>query len=327
MQDIVNKIAATGKGILAADESTPTLTRRFESVGVEPTFENRHYYRHALFSATGIEKYISGVILFDETIKNEETIAPLRGKVAIGIKVDKGAKDYYSFGANEKLTEGLDGLDDRLKEYKDLGVEFAKWRAVLNVGSPMGSVIANAYVMARYAKKCQLAGIVPIVEPEILMEGSHSIYKTFEVTGKVLRYVFEALYYEKVVLEHMILKPNMVLSGYQNHTAHCDDVADMTIRCFRRVVPAAVPMIAFLSGGQPDGNAVRNLNAMNQENTELHSPWYMSFSFGRELQQNALSKWASGNEQGAKEALIKRAEECSLAAWGELSEEALRRLG
>ena len=321
MQDIINKIAAIGKGILAADESTPTITKRFESVGIESTPESRHEYRHALFSATDIEKYISGVILFDETIKNEDTICPLIDKnVCLGIKVDKGAKDYYSFGANEKLTEGLDGLDDRLKEYKDLGAEFAKWRAVLNTNSPTGSIVANAYVMARYAKKCQLAGVVPIVEPEILMEGSHTIYKTFEVTTNVLHYVFEALYYEKVVLEHMILKPNMVLSGYQNHTAHPDDVADMTLRCFRRVVPAAVPMIAFLSGGQPDGNAVRNLNAMNREDTELHSPWYMSFSFGRELQQNALAEWASGNEQGAKEALVKRAKECSLASWGEFSE-------
>ena len=172
MQDVINKIAAIGRGILAADESTPTITKRFESVGIESTPENRHEYRHALFSATDIEKYISGVILFDETIKNEDTICPLIDKnVCLGIKVDKGAKDYYSFGVNEKLTEGLDGLDDRLKEYKDLGAEFAKWRAVLNTNSPMGSIVANTYVMARYAKKCQLAGVVPVVEPEILAVG------------------------------------------------------------------------------------------------------------------------------------------------------------
>lgn len=321
MQDIINKIASGGKGILAADESTPTINKRFDSVGVECTPESRHDYRYSLFSSEGMENYISGVILFDETIKNEKTIRPLRDKgVCLGIKVDKGAKPYASFGTDDKLTEGMDGLDDRLREYKDLGAEFAKWRAVLNVGGSIGSIVANAYGLARYAKKCQLKGIVPIVEPEVLMEGKHTIYETFQATQLVLQQVFEALRYETVVLEHMILKPNMVLAGYQNDTSLPDEVADMTLRCFSRSVPAAVPMIAFLSGGQPDGNAATNLNAMNSESCPIYSPWYLSFSFGRELQQRALASWSAGYDLGAKEEFLRRAKECSLATWGELRE-------
>ncbi len=320
MQDIISKIASPGKGILAADESTPTINKRFSDAGVECTPESRHDYRHTIFSTYGIEQYISGAILFDETIRNEKTIAPLRNNnIALGIKVDKGAKPYASFGVDEKLTEGMDGLDDRLKEYQDLGVEFAKWRAVLNVNGSLGSIVANAYGLARYARRCQLKGIVPIVEPEVLMEGTHTIYETFQTTQLVLQQVFEALNYENVVLEHMILKPNMVLSGYQNDTSLPEEVADMTIRCFRRCVPAAVPMVAFLSGGQPDGNAVANLNAMNAEDS-IYSPWYLSFSFGRELQQKALASWSEGYDFGAKEEFLKRAKECSLATWGELNE-------
>jgi len=328
MRNVIYRIQgeeARNKGILAADESFPTIEKRFASVGVDTTEGSRHSYRHNLFSTEGLENYIGGVILFDETIRNEKTIQPLVDKgICLGIKVDKGAKPY---DANGFLTEGLDGLSSRLHEYKRLGAEFAKWRAVLNVQDSDACIIANAWTLARYAKKCQDEGIVPIVEPEVIMDGEHHIAGSQYFTNKVLHHVFDAMYYERVELEAMILKPNMILNGYESNrplpqfhdTARTLDdseiVAHYTTDCFRRCVPAAVPMIAFLSGGQEDGVAVENLNQINKLS---NTPWYSTFSFGRELQQNSLKLWANGQLDDAKEALLSRARECSQASGGNL---------
>ena len=319
MQDVIEKLGMCGKGILAADESTPTIQKRFDSVGVDSTPSTRHNYRHTLFSADGLEDYISGVILYDETLRSivegEPTVAPLREKgIVLGIKVDRGAKPYTDGG---KLTEGLDGLTERLRYYKDLGAEFAKWRAVINIGDSGSCILANAWHLARYAKKCQLENMVPIVEPEVIMDGTHTIHDSIRITERVLHHVFDAMFYEKVELEYMILKPNMILHGYDHASSiNSCEVADITVSSLRRAVPAAVPMIAFLSGGQIDGMAVENLNAMNMPNG-FH-PWYMSFSFGRELQQNALRLWAEGKKEDAQDALLERANQCSLATQGKV---------
>ena len=319
MQDIIDKLTVFGKGIFAADESTPTIAKRLGSVGVDSTPSTRHSYRHNLFSTEGLEKYISGVILYDETIRHimdgEPTIAPLTDKgIALGIKVDKGGMPY-SKGC--KLTEGLDGLTERLRTYKDMGAEFAKWRAVININDSGSCILANAWNLARYAKKCQLENIVPIVEPEVIMDGDHSIADAAEVTERVLHHVFDAMFYERVKLEHIILKPNMILNGYSSKIDNSpQETAAVTIKSFRRLVPSAVPMIAFLSGGQTDGVATKNLNAMNDLLEYL--PWYLSFSFGRELQGASLVSWANGEKEQARIDLISRAEDCSLAAKGEL---------
>ena len=306
--------SSTGKGILAADESLPTITKRLESVGVDSTEGSRHSYRYNLFSTEGLENYIGGVILFDETIRNEKTIQPLVDKgICLGIKVDKGAKPYDSNGL---LTEGLDGLSCRLHEYKGLGAEFAKWRAVLNVEDSDACIIANAWTLARYAKKCQDQGIVPIVEPEGLMSGGHHISVSLKFTEKVLHHVFDAAYYEGVELETMILKPNMILNGYDRSIKTSNYVAELTTDCLKRTVPAAVPMIAFLSGGQPDGMAVKNLDVINNKFKKL--PWYTTFSFGRELQTKSLALWANGKLDKAKEALLLRSGECCKATLGQL---------
>tara|TARA_R110002020_G_scaffold249581_2_gene463523 strand:+ start:1434 stop:2387 length:954 start_codon:yes stop_codon:yes gene_type:complete len=315
MRNVISRIHGdfSGKGILAADESLPTITKRLESVGVDSTEGSRHSYRCNLFSTEGLENYIGGVILFDETIRNEKTIQPLVDKgICLGIKVDKGAKPY---GPNGLLTEGLDGLSSRLHEYKQLGAEFAKWRAVLNVQDSDACIIANAWTLARYAKKCQDQGIVPIVEPEVLMSGGHHISISLKFTEKVLHHVFDAAYYEGVELETMILKPNMILNGYKNSVKTPARVAELTIDCLKRTVPAAVPMIAFLSGGQPDGMAVINLNAINQSS---NLPWCATFSFGRELQTNSLRLWADGKLDEAKDALLLRAGECCQATLGNI---------
>ena len=316
---------ARSKGILAADESFPTIEKRLASVGVDSTEGSRHSYRHNLFSTEGLENYIGGVILFDETIRNEKTIKPLVDKgICLGIKVDKGTAPYDLKGF---LTEGLDGLSKRLYEYKQLGAEFAKWRAVLNVEDSDACIIANAWTLARYAKRCQDEGIVPIVEPEVLMSGKHNIINSLWFTEKVLHHVFDAMYYEHVELESMILKPNMVLKGYDNNEplpqfhdsartlTDSEITAHYTVEGFRRCVPAAVPMISFLSGGQADGVAVENLNQINKRS---NLPWYATFSFGRELQQNSLKLWANGQLDDAKEALLSRAMECSQASTGSL---------
>ena len=299
MNDTILKLDILGKGILAADESTPTIKSRFESVSITSTPETRHDYRHTIFSAKGLQEFISGVILFDETIKNEETIKPLiDSKIVLGVKVDTGAKPYNSHLQGERLTEGLDGLSERLRGYKRLGAEFAKWRAVLAPKTTVNCLRANARALAIYAKKCQKEGIVPIVEPEILMDGNHGALKSFNVTEHCLHCVFDELWKEKRIGP--------------------DIVAELTIACFKRTVPSAVPVIAFLSGGQPKQESVENLNAMNQESPDLFHPWYLTFSFGRELQKSALKQWSLGHKDEAQKQLLKKAKDCSNATWGEL---------
>jgi fructose-bisphosphate aldolase, class I len=301
------EMVADGKGILAADESNATMTKRFEAVGAESTPETRRRYRELLFTTTGVEAHISGVIMYDETLRqtsSEGTPFPAllaaRGMMA-GIKVDTGAKALAGAGG-ETVTEGLDGLRERLAEYRQLGVRFAKWRAVIGIGDCRPSsyaIAANAHALARYAALCQEAGVVPIVEPEVLMDGDHSIGRAEEVTGTVLRAVFAELLNHRVLLEGIVLKPNMVLSGCECVTqAGVPEVAERTVGLLRRVVPAAVPGIAFLSGGQSDELATAHLNAINQL---ANAPWALTFSYGRALQAAALKAWG-GDESGAQAA-------------------------
>ncbi len=319
MTSTVDKIFADNKGILAADESTPTIKKRFDTVGVESTPETRHDYRHTIFSTEAIENYIGGVILYDETIRNRDTVGPLLDKgIVLGIKVDKGAATYDLTGG--KLTEGLDGLAARLQEYKELGAKFAKWRAVLNVGDTDACLLANAWTLARYARRCQEEQVVPIVEPEVLMDGTHTIHKSFEVTEKALHMLFDALYWERVDLENIILKPNMIVSGYKSAVRGTEtEVGHATLNCFRRTVPAAVPSIAFLSGGQADRQAINNLAVMNKE---LYLPWVASFSFGRTMQGGALRLWGNNQKAEAKDWIRNRAKVCCEAVAGKsMSEE------
>jgi len=326
--DIANAMVQKGKGILAADESTPTCKKRFDSINVESTEENRNKYRNMLFTADGIENYISGVILFDETLRQStmEGGVPFPDhltKLGIlpGIKVDKGAKQLANTG-DEKITEGLDGLRDRLKEYYELGARFTKWRAVITIGENMPTpycMSANAHALARYAALCQEQGLVPIVEPEILMDGTHSIDESYQLTTETLYNVFYELVSQGVELEGMVLKPNMVLSGYDcSEQASVEQVAEMTVDCFLNTVPAAVPGIAFLSGGQSDELATAHLNAMNQID---NIPWNLTFSYGRALQAPALKSWSGKdkNISSAQDAFMKRAKFNSLATKGEFS--------
>jgi len=328
IQDIAQAMVAKGKGILAADESTPTCTKRFGSINVESTEENRNAYRDMLFTADGIENHISGVILFDETIRQStvngsipfpEHLSALG--IIPGIKVDKGAKQLAN-SDDEKITEGLDGLRDRLKEYYELGARFAKWRAVITIGEDIPTaycISANAHALARYAALCQEQGLVPIVEPEILMNGDHTIEESYQLTTETLYTVFYELAAQGVELEGMVLKPNMVLSGYDcSDQASVKEVAEMTVDCFFNTVPAAVPGIAFLSGGQSDELATAHLNAMNQIDG---TPWNLTFSYGRALQTPALKAWSgkAENIHAAQEALMKRAIFNGLATKGEYS--------
>ena len=330
LKEVAEAMVLPGKGILAADESTGTISSRLSQINTESSFETRNAYRDLLFSAEGIEEYISGVIMYDETFR-QSSIADgkpypeyLMDKGIIpGIKVDTGAHDL-SGSEGEKITQGLDGLDDRLKEYRKMGARFAKWRAVINIteDNPSGYCIStNAHALARYAGLCQANDIVPIVEPEILMDGSHDIDDSFVVTEEVLHTVFFELYSQGVQYEQMILKPNMVLSGYDaNDRASVDEVADATLQCFARTVPAAVPGIAFLSGGHSDEDATSHLNRMNQILDE-NKPWNLSFSYGRALQQPAIKTWLgkSENVTAAQDALINRAKLNSLATVGKYS--------
>ena len=328
IQDIAQAMVQKGKGILAADESTPTCTKRFESINVESTAENRNAYRDMLFTADGIENHISGVILFDETIRQStvngsipfpEHLSALG--IIPGIKVDKGAKQLAN-SDDEKITEGLDGLRDRLKEYYELGARFAKWRAVITIGEDIPTaycISANAHALARYAALCQEQGLVPIVEPEILMNGDHTIEESYQLTTETLYTVFYELASQGVELEGMVLKPNMVLSGYDcSEQASVKEVAEMTVDCFFNTVPAAVPGIAFLSGGQSDELATAHLNAINQIDG---TPWNLTFSYGRALQAPALKAWSGRAENipTAQEALMKRAIFNGLATKGEYS--------
>ncbi len=318
----VRTLIADGKGILAADETPGTLTRRFDAVSIRSTEQSRRAYREMLFTAPDVATSISGVIMQDETIRQaSSTGTPLaqvlagRGIVP-GIKVDTGAKSLAG-APGETITEGLDGLRDRLAEYRGMGARFAKWRAVIHIADALPSrtcVSANAHALARYAALCQDGGLVPIVEPEVLMDGSHSIERCAEVTTMVLHSVFEALFEQRVSLETMLLKPNMVIPGKAcPRPASVQDVATATLRCLLRNVPASVPGIVFLSGGQSDRLATAHLNAINR--LLGAKPWKISFSYGRALQDAALEAWHGGDEnlEAAQEALSHRAR-CNGAA-------------
>lgn len=310
----VRELVRAGKGILAADESHPTIAKRFNAVGVESSEEKRREYRSLIFSTSGLGDFISGVILFEETLGqtslDNQPMPELLAKQGIvpGIKVDKGKKPLVNAPGDE-ITVGLDGLEDRLEIYRNQGARFAKWRDVFHISDTLPSrqaMEANAEVLARYAAICQSMGIVPIVEPEVLIDGNHTIERCAEVSEAVLREVFHALYRHKVELEQMILKPSMVTPGKENPKATPEEVAEATIGVFRRAVPAAVPGICFLSGGQTPEEATANLNAMNAMSAQ---PWELSFSYGRALQEPAQKAWAGNLDNGpaAQAALLKRA--------------------
>jgi fructose-bisphosphate aldolase class I len=352
LEETARALVAPGKGILAADESDGTIKKRFDSIGVESTEETRRAYRDMLFTTEGAADSISGVILFDETIRQSTasgTPFPKlleRQGIIPGIKVDKGAKDLAN-APGEKITEGLDGLRERLAGYRDLGARFTKWRAVITIDArppqaaePRGwatpaspaelpaqgipseyCIWTNAHALARYAALSQEAGLVPIVEPEVLMDGDHSIDASFDVTSRTLHAVFTELRDQRVHFEQMLLKPNMVLSGYDaRERAGVQEVAETTIRCFRRHVPAAVPGIVFLSGGQTDEDATAHLNAMNAMGPH---PWELSFSYGRALQAPALKAWAGepANVAAGQAAYLHRARMNGLARSGSYSPE------
>lgn len=326
LASIAKKLVAPGKGILAADESTGTIKKRFDTVAVSSTPENHRVYRQMLFKTKGIEKFISGVILFDETIRqkiDEGVPFPkyLAGKgIVPGIKVDKGAKDLAGF-PGEKITEGLDGLRERLFEYLELGAKFTKWRAVITIGPGIPTaacVDANAHALARFAALSQEAGLAPIIEPEVLMTGEHTIKRHAEVTARTLKSVFAELSKYGVYIPGILLKPNMIASGLDAKVqASTEEVAKVTVLVFKRVVPKEVPGIVFLSGGLTPKTATIHLNSMNRLGK---FPWELSYSFGRALQGEALKKWAGKKEniKSAQEAFLNRALKTSKARYGKL---------
>jgi fructose-bisphosphate aldolase class I len=321
LESVAQAMVAKGKGILAADESMGTIKRRFDSIKIESNENNRRAYREILFTTKGLEEAISGVILFDETLRTKASdgtpFPQLLSKKGIipGIKVDKGPVDLPEF-PGEVVTEGLDGLRGRVKEYKELGAKFAKWRAVINIGSGIPTYTcleANAHALARYAALCQEGGLVPIVEPEVLLDGSHTVERCQEVTEQALKVTFTALFLHRIHLEGMILKPSMVVSGKDcPQQAGVEEVAERTIRCLKRTVPAAVPGIAFLSGGQTAERATEHLNAMNAMGAH---PWEVGFSYARALQDPALKAWKgeAGNVAAAQKIFYHRAK-CNSAA-------------
>jgi fructose-bisphosphate aldolase, class I len=332
LEAVAKAMVAPGKGILAADESTGTIEKRLKSIQVENTEENRRAYRDLLFSARGLAQYISGVILYDETLRqksaNGTPFVELLAKNGIlpGIKVDAGAKEL-ALCPGETVTEGLDSLTKRCTEYAKLGAKFAKWRAVITIGAGLPSstcIAANAHALGRYAAICQATGLVPIVEPEVLMDGNHTIERCEEVTEWTLNAVYQALYVNRVTLERSVLKPSMVISGADcSRQAAVDEVAERTVRVLKRCVPAAVAGIVFLSGGQSDELATEHLNAMNKKfGKEL--PWPVSFSYGRALQQQPLKAWkgASANVAAAQAALLHRSRMNSLATSGRYTPDA-----
>ncbi len=324
LQSVARALVAEGKGILAADESTGTIKKRFDSISVESTEENRRAYREMLFTTEGAADYISGVILYDETIRQSRSdgvpfpeVLSRQGTLP-GIKVDTGAKLMAGF-PNERVTEGLDGLRDRLAEYAKLGAKFAKWRAVITIGDGIPTVTcmnANGQALARYAALCQEAGVVPIVEPEVLMDGDHDLERCEQVTTETLSRMYDALFEMGVFLEGTLLKPNMVISGKGcQKQASPEEIAEATVRTFLRTVPAAVPGIVFLSGGQTAEQATENLNAMNAMGT---FPWELSFSYGRALQAPALKAWSGkvDNVPTAQKVYHHRAKMNGLARYG-----------
>ncbi|MSO54880.1 MAG: fructose-bisphosphate aldolase class I [Rhodospirillales bacterium] len=318
-------LVADGRGILAADESTGTIGKRFETINVTSTADSRRAYRELLFTTAGVGEFVSGVILYDETLR--QSAADGRTFVDVmkaqnimpGIKVDTGAKPLAG-SPDETVTEGLDGLAERFKEYAKLGARFAKWRAVIRIGSGLPTpycIDVNAHALARYALLCQEAGLVPIVEPEVLMDGDHTIEACDRASTDTFHAVFQALHQQGVALEGMLLKPNMITSGKSAaKQASVDDVAAWTVRCLKRTVPPAVPGIVFLSGGQPGKLATQHLNAMNANHGPL--PWKLSFSYGRALQDQALKRWkgAKENVAAAQAALKLRAKLNSAASLG-----------
>ena len=330
LASVARSLVPAGRGILAADESTGSIKRRFDSIGVASTAESRRAYRELLFTTPGAEEYISGVIMYDETLRQstqDGTPFPqlLASKgIAPGIKVDTGAK-ALPFFPGETVTEGLDGLRERLAEYRTMGAKFAKWRAVIDVGEHIPSwtaIEANSHALARYAALCQEVGLVPIVEPEVLMDGGHDLARCEAVTSTVLEKVFYDLTVHRVEFEGMLLKPNMVISGKKSATqASAQEVAEATVRTLRRFVPAAVPGIVFLSGGQGPVQATENLNAMNKLGG---NPWELSFSYGRALQEPSLKAWKgeAANVPEAKRAFYHRAKMNSLARYGKYSADA-----
>jgi fructose-bisphosphate aldolase class I len=323
-------LVGSGKGILAADETPGTLTRRLEALKIESTPNSRRTYREMFFTTPGIADFISGVIMQDETIRQKSSkgtaLADLLAQQGIipGIKVDNGAKPLAG-SPGENITEGLDGLRERLKEYREMGARFAKWRAVIAVDEKLPSaacVSVNAHALARYAALCQEQGVVPIVEPEVLMDGSHTIERCEEVTDHVLHAVFSALFDQKVSLEGMLLKPNMIISGMKcARQASVEEIALATVRCLSRHVPAAVPGIVFLSGGQSHVAATAHLSAINR--LDAPKPWKLSFSYGRALQDEALKAWLGKNENlpRGQEFFHHRAKCDSAAALGKYTED------
>lgn len=331
LKSIAYQLMQGNKGLLAMDESTATCNKRFEELGIPQTEEYRRKYRDLIVNTPGLGNYISGAILFDETIKQSTTDGTLfvdilkKNGIIPGIKVDEGAIPMLGF-PGEKITEGLDGLGARLKTYYNMGARFAKWRAVITIGAEIPSaacIKANAYTLARYAMFCQEAGIVPIVEPEVIMDGDHSLERCAEVTTEVLHAVFNALYQHRVDLECMILKPNMVLPGEgSSEKPGADEVAEATIKCFLRTVPATVPGIAFLSGGQSPQLASERLNRMHTQFGEV-MPWVLTYSFSRAVQQPALELWNGKDENiaAAQQALLHRAACNSAAKMGQYTSE------
>ena len=329
MEQVARALVAEGKGILAADESFPTIEKRFKKIGIDSTEKHRQAYRDMLFTTPDIGRYISGVIMFDETLRQRSgdgTPFPKvleRQGIIPGIKVDGGAKALAGY-PGEKITEGLDGLRDRLAEYRKLGARFAKWRAVIAIGNDIPTrfcIDANAHALARYAALCQEAGIVPIVEPEVLMDGGHTIDRCADVTRTTLTSLFFHLHAHGVVLEGTLLKPNMVIAGKDcPRQASVREVAEATVRCLRRAVPAAVPGIVFLSGGQSSEVATAHLNAMNAVGEH---PWQLSFSYGRALQDEALNGWKGdpANVTTAQRAFHHRAKLVSAARFGKYTQE------
>jgi fructose-bisphosphate aldolase class I len=325
-------LGAPGKGVLAIDESSPTIAKRFAAINVESTPETNNTYRDILLTTEGLSDFISGVILFDETLR-QSTIADATpfpnhlsdAGILPGIKVDKGAKPLAGH-EGEKVAEGLEGLRDRLTEYAELGAKFAKWRAVIVIDGDSkpsrAAVDVNAHGLARYAALAQEAGLVPICEPEVLMDGEHTIERSLEVTEKVVSGMYTAFKKQGVLLEGTVLKVNMVLSGYEAETQASDnEVAEATLRCLKRCVPAAVPSVLFLSGGQTEQEAARRLNLMNQIK-DATVPWNLSFSFGRALQHSALRKWngQSENAEAAQAMLLQRSRLAGAATLGTYSE-------